>query len=435
MNKGMASSTTRILSVVLILALLVLVSGFASAQPRSVTASFIQLAKLTASDGADVGSSVSISGDTAVVAAYCATVGGSTCQGAAYVFCRDEGGPSAWGQVAKLTASDGAAYDFFGESVSFSGDTAVVGARMADVNGTYDQGAAYVFYRDESGPNAWGQVVKLTAADGAASDFFGASVSVIGDTVVVGAYFADGNGAAYVFYRDEGGPDTWGEVAKLTASDGATEDFFGRSVSVSGDTIVVGARQADISGNSYQGAAYVFYRNQDGPDAWGPVAKLTASDGAAYDSLGESVSVSGDTAVVGAYGADVGSEVDQGAAYVFYRDEGGPDAWGQVAKLTADDGSGYDYFGESVSVSGDTAVVGAYVFHRDQGGADAWGQTTKLTAADCAESDEFGRSVSVSGDTVVVGGIDNDDNGAAYVFIEFEPITWVYLPLVLRSAP
>ena len=129
------------------------------------------------------------------------------------------------------------------------------------------------------------------------------------------------------------------QLTKLTAADGAYDDRFGTSVSLSGDTVVVGAHTANVGGNADQGAAYVFYRNQGGPDAWGQVVKLTAVDGAAGDNFGLSVSLSGDTVVVGAFYANVGGNVDQGAAYVFYRDQGGPDAWGQVAKLTAADGA------------------------------------------------------------------------------------------------
>jgi hypothetical protein len=390
-----------------------------------------QVAKLTAADGAawdTFGAAVSVSGDTAIVGAPGQGVGL-----AAYVFYRDQGGPNAWGQVAKLTPADGPTYDFFGDSVSVSEDTAVVGA----LAGAHWNGAAYVFYRNQGGADAWGQVAKLTAADGAMLDLFGDSVSVSEDTIVVGAGRVDvgGNadqGAAYVFRRNQGGPDAWGQVAKLTAADGAAGDYFGESVSVSGDTAVVGAYLADVGSNEKQGAAYVFYRNQGGSDAWGQVAKLTAADGAAEDFSGYVVSVSGDTAVVGAPHADVGGNESQGAAYVFYRDQGGPDVWGQAAKLTAADGAAIDGFG-TVSVSGDTAVVGsrgtdigsngaqgaAYVFYRNEGGPNAWGEVIKLTAADGAAGDLFGDSVSVSGNTTIVGAYratvsGNEMQGAAY---------------------
>ena len=397
------------------------------------------MAKLTAADGLsedEFGSSASVSGDTALIGAVGDNFGGGWAQGSAYIFHKDQGGPNAWGQVAKIAAADGAADDSFAYTVSVSDDTAVVGAVRADVGGNTDQGAAYVFYRDQGGPDAWGQVAKLTAADGAANDLFGDCVSVSGDTAVVGARYGSGGlGAAYVFYRDQGGPDAWGQVAKLTAADGAEDDTFGHAVSVSGDTAFIGADGAVGDGGSDQGAAYVFYRDQGGPDTWGQVAKLTAADGATEDHFGYSVWVSSDTAVIGAVGDDFGGGWAQGSAYIFYRDQGGPNAWGQVAKLAAADGAAGDEFGLSVSVSGDTAVAGAlladvsgnsdqgaaYVFYRDQGGPDAWGQAAKLTADDGAAEDRFGRSVWVGGDTALIGAYlawvgGNWRQGAAYVF-------------------
>ena len=320
----------------------------------------------------------------------------------------------------KMTASDAAGGDQFGFSVSVSGDTAVVGAFGDDDAGSIS-GSAYVFVRNEG---VWSQQTKLTASDAAGSDEFGFSVSVSGDTVVVGARNAASfSGSAYVFVRSGG---VWSQQAKLTAPDAAEADQFGTSVSVSGDTAVVGA-PGDDDGGSSSGSAYVFARNQAGADNWGEAQKLTASDAATFDEFGFSVSVSGDMALVG---APVIVELGSGAAYVFERNQGGADNWGEAQKLTASDAAGGDGFGTSVSVSGDTAVVGAfgdddegsssgsaYVF---VGSGGVWSQQAKLTASDAAESDEFGTSVSVSGDTAVVGAFGDDDagrfSGSAYVY-------------------
>jgi hypothetical protein len=402
-----------------------------------------QVAKLTAPDGEvndGFGFSESVSGDTAIVGNVGANTGGNADQGAAYVFYRDQGGPDAWGQVAKLTAADGAAGDQFGESVSVSGDTAVVGAPHAQVGSQADQGVAYVLYRNQGGPDAWGQMAKLTAADSAAGDEFGWDVEVSGDTAVVGAQRADvgghvDQGTAYVFYRNQGGADAWGQVAKLTAADGASNDWFSWDLSLSGDTAVVGAPWANVGAHAGQGAAYVFCRDQGGSDAWGQAAKLTAADGKTGDGLGDGVAVDGDTAIAAAGEADVGGHADQGAAYVFYRDQGGADAWGQVAKLTADDGAANGWFGYMPAISGDALIVGCqgavvgghvdqgatYVFYRNHGGPDAWGQVAKLTADDGAAGDSLGWRASLSGDTAVVGAAwadigGNADQGAAYVF-------------------
>jgi len=199
----------------------------------------------------------------------------------------------------KLTASDGAANDNFGQSVAFSGSTAVVGAYHADIGGNIDQGAAYVFNRQEGG---WVEAQKLTAGDGAAFDAFGWSVAISGSTIVIGAIGDnDSQGGAYVFNRQGG---SWVEVQKLTASDGAANDDFGESVAISGSTIVIGA----IGDNDFQGAAYVF--NCQG-GSWIEAQKLTTSDRGFL--FGSSVAVSGSTVFVGALSGDI----IQGLTYIF----------------------------------------------------------------------------------------------------------------------
>ena len=233
--------------------------------------------------------------------------------------------------------------------------------------------------------------------------------------------------------------------AKLTATDGAAGDSFGASVSIDGDTMVVGAYEDDDPVKGYNsGSAYVFRRDTAGDLAsgWTQVAKLTATDGAAGDSFGASVSIDGDTMVVGAYGDDDKGYNSSGSAYVFTRDTAGglASGWTQVAKLTADDGAASDFFGWSVSIDGDTVVIGAYedddpvkgtnsgsayVFTRDTAGnlASNWTQFVKLTAGDGAAGDKFGESVSIDGNTMVIAALGDDAYiGSAYVFsIHFPP--------------
>src|ERR1700733_6835379 len=254
-------------------------------------------------------------------------------------------------QQQELTASDGATGDYFGSSVAISGDTAIIGAphggSLGSVSGT-GPGAAYVFVRNGSG--TWTQVQELTASDGAVGDEFGAAVAMSGTTAMIAGHGKNGLGAVYVFVRNSSG--TWTQVQELTASDGVAGDNFGKSVSVSGNTAVIG----DPFKNSYQGAVYVFARDPSG--TWTQVQELTASDGAAGSSdtgdvFGWSVSVSGSTAVVGAWQKDN----HQGAAYVFVGDSSG--TWIQQQKLTAADGTWGDSFGTSVSISAATAVIGA----------------------------------------------------------------------------
>jgi len=329
-------------------------------------------------------------------------------------------------EQAQLTASDGAASDYFGYSVAVSGDTALIGSYLDDVGANGDQGSAYVFTRSGT---TWTEQQKLTASDGALGDDFGYSVAVSGDTAVVTAVFhnAGGNsdqGSAYVFTRSG---TTWTEQSKLTASDGAANDQFGRSVALSGDTAVVGAHADNVGANSDQGSAYVFTRSGT---TWTEQAKLTASDGAASDYFGMSVALSGDTVVVGAWLDNVGANADQGSAYVFTRSG---TTWTEQAKLTASDGAASDYFGVSVSVNLDTVAIGApfdnvganadqgsaYVFTRS---GTTWTEQAKLTASDGGAGDSFGVSFSMSGNTAVVGAYSdnvgsNADQGSAYIFV------------------
>ncbi len=260
-------------------------------------------------------------------------------------------------ELLKRTASDAEDGDTFSNSVAISGDTVVVGAVMEDGGGT-DRGAAYVFDRNKNGPDAWGEVAILTASDAEDGDEFGFSVAISGDYAVVGAHKEDGvagtdRGAVYVFDRNSGGPDAWGEVTILTASDAEDGDEFGCSVSIGGDFVVVGADHKDGAGTD-SGAAYIFDRNKDGPDAWGEALILTASDAETNDQFGWSVAISSDSVVIGApYEGDAG--VYLGAVYVFHR------TTGTMWKLTAASAEDGDRFGNSVSISinGDYVVVGA----------------------------------------------------------------------------
>ncbi|EYF01444.1 Hypothetical protein CAP_8277 [Chondromyces apiculatus DSM 436] len=378
----------------------------------------VQQGKLVAGDGApddQLGVSVALSGDTAVVGAYRDDDSGSA-SGAAYVFVRSGG---SWTQQAKLLAAGGAADDYFGISVAISGDTVVVGSYGDDDHGP-ESGSAYVFVRSGG---SWTQQAKLLAPDGAALDYFGTSVAVSGDTAVVGAYLDDdsesGSGSAYVFVRSGG---SWTQQAKLLAADGEGLDCFGSSVAVSGDTAVVGAFREGENG-PLSGAAYVFARTGN---LWAQQQKLVAADGAANDYFGGSVAVSGDTAIVGAYGDD-DSGADSGSGYVFARAGG---TWTQQQKLVAAGGAAQDSFGSSVAVSGDTAVVGAYL-HRSSGvrtgaaymfarSGGSFTQHDELVASDGAADDFFGSAVAVSGDAALVGAYGDDDagtfSGSAYAF-------------------
>ena len=356
-----------------------------------------QVANLTTKDSQPndlLGFSVSISGDTVVAGAPGDDDKGNG-SGAAYIFLRnfvrdpnDQNAPDLWGQIAKLTASDGVANDAFGFSVAISDDTVVVGARNANELGV-QSGSAYIFSRNQGGANAWGQVTELVPVGGAAGDFFGHAVAISGDTVVVGARFDDdqgtNSGSAYIFSRNQGGANAWGQVAKLTANDGIVNDDFGYSVAISGDTVVVGARTADELGVD-SGSAYIFSRNQGGENVWGQVTELVPVGGTAGDVFGFSVAISGDTAVVGArFDDDRGT--DSGSAYIFSRNQDDPSAWGQIAKLTANDGATDDRFGFATSISGDIVVIGSPC-DDDQGIDNNDDQVPRGSLPDCDPRDD-----------------------------------------------
>ncbi|MCG3163162.1 MAG: hypothetical protein JMDDDDMK_04545 [Acidobacteria bacterium] len=336
--------------------------------------------------------------------------------GSAYVFVRTG---TVWSQQQKLTANDAAGNDRFGWSVGISGETIVVGAPLDDDAGS-SSGSAYVFVRTGT---LWSQQQKLTASDAARDDWFGYSVAISGETIVVGAYFDDdagvNSGSAYVFVRTG---TVWSQQQKLTASDAAASDNFGNAVAISGETVVVGAVLDDDAGSS-SGSAYVFVRTGT---VWSQQQKLTASDAAAGDLFGSALAISGETIVIGAqFDADAGS--DSGSAYVFVRTG---TVWSEQQKLTASDAAAFDHFGYSVRISGETIVIGspgdnvaggnsgsAYVFVRT---GTVWSEQQKLTASDAAAGDVFGSALAISGETIVIGAqFDDDagsDSGSAYIF-------------------
>jgi hypothetical protein len=256
--------------------------------------------------------------------------------------------------ITSRTATDGINGDFFGGSVAISGDYAIIGAGSKTVGGNTNQGVAYIFFRSGS---AWTQQAQLMAIDGASGDHFGSSVSISGDYVLVGASGKTfggnvGQGAAYIFLRSG---TTWTQQAKILSSDGAIGDNFGNSVAISGDYALVGATfKSAGAGNLYVGAAYIFFRSGV---TWTQQAKIMASDADISDYFGCSVAISGDYALVGAYqkSSSFGHlGTFHGAAYIFLRSG---TTWAQQAKLQAAGGV-TGTFGTSVAISGDYAVIG-----------------------------------------------------------------------------
>ena len=392
---------------------------------------------------------------------------------------------SCWNEIKKITASDKSMYDKFGSSIYMDGDYVVVGSAAGDPY--YSQtgiGSVYIYKKDEGGTDNWGQLQKLTASDAAANDEFGFCVSKSGDYIIVGTSNSntsyifkkgidenddetwtelkildpsgatnktdmfvamDGDysvigcrndssmeGSIFIFKKDEGGVDNWGEIKKITTSDKSMYDKFGYSLSIEGGYLIVSSINDDDNGSN-SGSVYIFKKDQGGSDNWGQIKKLTASDAGPGDNFGSSVSKSGDYIVITApLDDDNGS--NSGSAYVFKKDEGGTDNWGQIKKLTASDAVANDRFGNTVSNYGDYIVIGAlldddngsasgsvYIFYKDYGGVDNWGQVKKLTSSDAAANDRFSWGLQIYNNYIVAGAsYDNSPNmtntGSAYIF-------------------
>ena len=264
--------------------------------------------------------------------------------------------------------------------------------------------------------DSWGQIIRKYVNDSALEDYLGSSVAISGDYAIAGTPGDDSGGAAYILVRS-GGSQTWTQHDKIEASDEAAGDSFGISVSISGDYAIVGA----YGDGSYAGSAYIFIRSGT---SWSQQAKLTASDAATNDNFGYRVSISGSYAIVGAYGDDS----NKGSAYIFIRSG---TSWSQQQKLLATDGVAPDNFGISVSIDDEYAIIGAnnddaatgsaYIFNRS---GTTWTQQSHLRASDQAANDYFGVSVDINkgsnGGHAVVGAYQDDDtadgSGSAYIY-------------------
>ncbi|MHA1129129.1 MAG: BACON domain-containing protein, partial [Alphaproteobacteria bacterium] len=363
----------------------------------------IQAHKLLPSDGAAgdaFGISVALSGNLALVGAYSDSDNGDY-SGSAYMFNVASGG-----QLRKLLPSDGAAGDFFGGAVALSGNLAVISAASDSPNGTYS-GSAYIF-----DVTTGEQLYKLIPSDGGAIDHFGSGVALSGNLAVISAETDSPkgtySGSAYVFDVTTGE-----QLYKLVPSDGATDDHFGCSVALSGNVALIGAFWDDDNGDG-SGSAYVF-----DVTTGEQLRKLLAPDGAASDYFGDSVALSGNVALVGAWDDDNGD--GSGSAYVFDVTTGE-----QLYKLVPSDGAAGDAFGSGVELDGKFALVGA---HGDNSGymfdVTTGEQLYKLLPSDGATGDRFGYSVGLNGNLALVGAFEDDDNGngsgSAYVFAPDAP--------------
>jgi hypothetical protein len=416
-------------------------AGHAPEAGALLAGALLDQAELTAPipTAADVfGYAVALDGDTALVG----VPGASSSTGSAYVFVRTAG---VWTVQQVLTPSDGATGDEFGVAVALDGDTALVGADRHDLSGGSFSGAAYVFTRTGS---TWSQQAELAPSDhGLGNDRFGRAVALYADTAFVGAPMRDApgcfnSGAAYAFRRSGA---SWSQEAKIALPDPntLTEDRFGCSLDVDGDSVVIGTDYRQIAGKGNTGAAYVYVRSGS---SWTPQGTLLAPDAQNQELFGSAVALEGDRVLVGAPRHDPSSsQLMAGAAYTFRRFNG---VWRSEAILHASDAHSGDHFGSSVALSGSAALIGApmhnpggksragatYAFwHTNRG----WAECSELSSTSFVAEEQSSRSVALSGTTALLGSPYHTageaiDAGAAYVYsLEAPPITTAILDPVL----
>jgi RNA polymerase subunit RPABC4/transcription elongation factor Spt4 len=355
--------------------------------------------KLTAPDGVsgdNFGFSAALDGNIALIGSYADDDNGNR-SGSAYLFDTTSGD-----LLHKLTAPDGANEDNFGWSVAIDGNLALIGAYVDDSF----TGSAYLF--DTTSGDF---LHKLTAPDGISHDRFGWSVAIDGDFALIGASGDDDNGgssgSAYLFDTTTGN-----FLYKLTAPDSASQDWFGYSVAIDGNSALIGSRQDDDNGSD-SGSAYLF--DLTSGDL---LHKLTAPDGASQDWFGYSVAIDGNSALIGSRLDD-----NKGSAYLF------DTASGELLhKLTAFDGAVGDDFGEAVAIDGNLALIGSQRDDNEgiENGSVYLFDTTsgellqKLIASDTASLDRFGRAIALDGDSMLISAFLDDDNGensgSAYLF-------------------
>jgi hypothetical protein len=314
----------------------------------------------------------------------------------------------------KLVADDGDAEDHFGETISLVGDTVIIGAPGEKNGSGIKVGAAYVF---KKGENGWSQQAKLTHRDNnTEQDAFASAVAFDGDTLVVGNPvdkdpYGAGAGSAFVYQRDG---DSWKRITKLLTEEPGKYNMFGFSVAIDGDTILVGAIADQEPNGRESGSAYVFKRDQA---TWNQQTKLVPDDGDKDDKFGHTVSLSGETALIGAKTDEDPNGHRSGAAYVFERQG---TEWQQLDKLAPREGNQRALFGDSVAIAGDTVLVGAST-EKDPNGAqagsaytfqrddDTWHQEAKLAPDDVDKGDRFGKAVALNENLALVGVYSDDD--------------------------
>jgi hypothetical protein len=419
--------------------------GLAAASATSGGTAFVQVGELrpSASDpAAGAGTVVAVSGDTVAVAAPSTTLGGQADEGEVLVYTKPASGWSGMTQTAVLTFPEEPFEPNFGRALAISGDSIVVGANEAMVDGHAGQGVAYVYTKPKTGwADASTPTATLTANDGGVDSYFGGAVAISGHTIVVGAGSQDlggvgDAGAAYVFVEPPGGWVDGTQQAELTESTLTFGDELGSSVAVSGNTVVAGTATHPTSGVPGSGAAFVFTEPAGGWHDETETRELIAAHPATNAFFGSAVAVSGTTVVVAAPGEQPNAN-QTGSVYVVSRPRSG---WGTAtaaplrptATLSVKGGSSTDGFGDVIAVSGPRILAGlpAYstakaasrgaveVYDKPAKGWASMDQSAQLLAAGGKASDGFGTGVAEAGATIVAGApmAGAHAKGAAYVF-------------------
>lgn len=373
----------------------------------------------TKSDDDNYGYDIKIQDDLVVVGAPVANL----FRGSAYLFLKDKGGLNAWGYDRRLDAISPGNFSGFGGRIAISGETLVVSAPFSNTAGN-QAGSASVFALNQGGADNWGAVKEIVASNSVGTAGFSHGAAVTDENILLGAPFRADGGLGYLYSRNQGGVDAWGEVERFTSPDIDPGDKSNFMTILKDNILLTTSIEDDDNGNN-SGSAYIFEREGN---AWPNEAKLNAIDTIANDKQGASVSVWGLNAVVGVPEKDdVGN--NSGAVYLYNTNTSGPSAWGQVKKIIASTPAANQRFGEATSLYNNILAVGApgdnsdrgavYIFERNYFGADNWGERKKLVAPDGGAGDLFGRAVSVYGEWLAVGAPSQDarGNGAGAIYL------------------
>lgn len=351
--------------------------------------------------------------------------------------------------LGKKIAHDPAAGDWFGSSVAIDGSIAVVGSYNDKVGTKNKQGSVSLLVQNLQ-TGGWDFFKKITSSDGAAVDYFGNSIALTGDTIAVGAFGANigtktDQGAVYIFEKNAGGNNSWGQVKKIYASDGFSYDYFGHTVSLQGDRLLVGANKAKIGNNNAQGAVYVYERNNGGLGNWGLVQKITLEIPQSNAFFGTSIDQFGDTIVVGAQGV----ENNRGAVFLYTKNTQSTTPWVLAKKITPADRSVGAGFGTSVSLQENYLVVGApntdqyrgsvYLFHFSMNDNTDWVQVKKYgSPQNQNQNDRYGARVMLRNGILYISSTGNNNfTGTIYRYAQDYngPNTWGFIDFDVIDVP